>query len=67
MKQVRSYNFKYAKQLGAEDIAKSRADICGKNGEYHTFVFDGPLFAHPVEFNTGDIIEAENYTIVPIS
>jgi len=50
----------------AEDIAKSGADICGENGEYHTFAFDGPLFAHPVEFKTGDIIEVDNFTIVPI-
>lgn len=51
----------------AEDIAKSGADICGENGEYHTFTFDGPLFAHPVEFKTGEIIEIDNYTIIPIS
>lgn len=26
------------------------ADICGENGEYHSFVFDGPIFRKPVEF-----------------
>lgn len=26
------------------------ADICGENGEYHSFVFDGPLFKNPVDF-----------------
>lgn len=26
------------------------ADICGENGEYHSFVFDGPVFKHPVKF-----------------
>ncbi len=25
-------------------------DACGENGEFHTFVFDGPLFARPVSF-----------------
>ena len=25
-------------------------DACGENGEFHTFVFDGPLFAQPVDF-----------------
>ena len=24
------------------------ADICGENGEYHSFVFDGPIFHRPV-------------------
>ena len=23
-------------------------DICGENGEYHTFCFDGPIFKHPI-------------------
>lgn len=50
----------------AEDIAISGADICGENGEYHTFAFDGPLFALPVEFKTDNIVEVDNYTIVPI-
>jgi uncharacterized protein (TIGR00290 family) len=26
------------------------ADICGENGEYHSFVFDGPIFKKPVDF-----------------
>lgn len=25
-------------------------DICGENGEYHSFVFDGPIFRRPVDF-----------------
>lgn len=27
------------------------SDICGENGEYHSFVFDGPIFRRPVEYN----------------
>ena len=27
-------------------------DPCGEQGEYHTFVYDGPGFRHPVEFTT---------------
>ena len=26
------------------------ADLCGENGEYHSFVFDGPIFRHPVAY-----------------
>nr|WP_199078660.1 diphthine--ammonia ligase [Pedobacter sp. ASV19] len=29
-------------------------DPCGENGEFHTFVFDGPLFKQPVGFVTGE-------------
>jgi len=25
-------------------------DACGENGEFHTFVYDGPLLQRPVEF-----------------
>ncbi|MBB5174872.1 diphthine--ammonia ligase [Texcoconibacillus texcoconensis] len=29
-------------------------DVCGENGEFHTFVFDGPLFNQPVLFELGE-------------
>ncbi|MEI6864967.1 diphthine--ammonia ligase [Flavicella sp.] len=29
-------------------------DLCGENGEFHTFVFDGPLFKEPVTFDIGE-------------
>ena len=31
-------------------------DPCGENGEFHTFVFDGPLFASPVKFSFGEVV-----------
>jgi len=31
-------------------------DPCGENGEYHTFVFDGPGFAHPVVHSQGETV-----------
>lgn len=32
-------------------------DPAGENGEFHTFVFDGPLFKYPVNFEIGKIYE----------
>lgn len=29
-------------------------DPCGENGEFHTFVFDGPIFKRPVNFTLGE-------------
>ncbi|SRR6266404_2407084 len=29
-------------------------DPCGENGEFHTYVFDGPNFAEPVKFSVGE-------------
>lgn len=31
-------------------------DPCGENGEFHTFVFDGPLFRERVEFTIGETV-----------
>lgn len=31
-------------------------DPCGENGEFHTFVFDGPLFKQPILFDKGEIV-----------
>jgi uncharacterized protein (TIGR00290 family) len=31
-------------------------DPCGENGEFHTFVFDGPLFKTPILFNKGQVV-----------
>lgn len=35
-------------------------DPCGENGEFHTFVYDGPLFSRPIAFVTGEIVLREN-------
>lgn len=37
-------------------------DICGENGEFHTFCFDGPYFKQPVNFTKGETILKEYNT-----
>ena len=34
----------------------SNVDVCGENGEYHSFVFDGPIFKQPVNFSKGEVV-----------
>lgn len=34
-------------------------DPCGENGEFHTFVYDGPLFSKPVPFLKGEVTYRE--------
>ncbi|GAA4727426.1 diphthine--ammonia ligase [Flavisolibacter ginsenosidimutans] len=34
-------------------------DPCGENGEYHSFVFDGPIFSKPVHFKKGEKVFKE--------
>jgi uncharacterized protein (TIGR00290 family) len=31
-------------------------DPCGENGDFHSFVFDGPLFREPVRFTAGELV-----------
>ena len=48
------------------EIKAQGADICGENGEYHTFVSDGPIFSKPVAFAFGDKISDKSYVILPL-
>ena len=37
------------------------ADPCGENGEFHTFVFAGPIFHWPIPVRTGEIVHREGF------
>lgn len=41
-----------------KDLPKN-VDACGENGEFHSFVFDGPIFSRPVNFVKGEIVYKE--------
>lgn len=32
----------------------SGVDVCGENGEFHTFVYNGPIFTYPIKFSIGE-------------
>ena len=34
----------------------ANVDPCGENGEYHSFVFDGPIFKKPVPITLGEVV-----------
>ncbi len=36
-------------------------DPCGENGEFHTFVFDGPIFRNPIPVRVGEIVERDSF------
>jgi uncharacterized protein (TIGR00290 family) len=45
-------------------------DPCGENGEFHTFVVEGPGFARPVSVTVGEIVERDGFVfadVVPTS
>jgi uncharacterized protein (TIGR00290 family) len=34
----------------------ANVDPCGENGEFHTFVFEGPIFKEPIKIKTGEVV-----------
>jgi uncharacterized protein (TIGR00290 family) len=42
-----------------EDLP-AEIDPCGENGEYHSFVYDGPMFRWPVAFEIGNAVCRDN-------
>jgi uncharacterized protein (TIGR00290 family) len=42
-------------------------DPCGENGEFHTFVFDGPEFLTPVPFHRGEVREDGTFAFCDLS
>jgi uncharacterized protein (TIGR00290 family) len=42
-------------------------DPCGEHGEFHTFVTRGPMFAHPVDVQLGDIVERDGFVFADLT
>jgi uncharacterized protein (TIGR00290 family) len=36
-------------------------DPCGENGEFHTFVWDAPVFSQPVRVTQGEVVERDGF------
>lgn len=52
----REYIGRHIDESLIKDLPES-ADVCGEQGEYHTFCYDGPIFSHPVRFTLGQPYE----------
>jgi len=44
----------------------SNVDPCGENGEFHTFVFDGPIFRTRIEVNVGERVMRDGFQFVDL-
>ena len=52
-----------------EDLPDN-VDPCGENGEFHTFVFDGPTFTEPLAIQLGDEVTRDGFVfrdLLPIA
>lgn len=50
---------------GLLDDLPPGVDPCGENGEFHSFVFDGPLFHEPVPFTKGEVVHRRYVSAPP--
>ncbi|HTS50967.1 MAG TPA: hypothetical protein VMH05_23635 [Bryobacteraceae bacterium] len=44
----------------------SSADPCGENGEFHSFVYDGPMFREPVGVQLGEIVQRDGFVFADL-
>jgi diphthamide synthase (EF-2-diphthine--ammonia ligase) len=42
-------------------------DPCGENGEFHTFVYAGPIFAGPIDCEPGEILERDGFVFCDLT
>lgn len=53
-------------QQTVADLEAAGADACGEEGEYHSLVFAGPLFAAPLPVRPGAVRRHEDYSFLDI-
>ena len=41
-------------------------DPCGENGEFHTFVYDAPVFSRPIHVHSGEIVERDGFVFADV-
>ena len=41
-------------------------DPCGENGEFHSFVYAGPMFAYPLQVAVGEVTERDGFVFADI-
>ncbi len=51
----RSFAGKHINEQFLSDLPAD-VDPCSENGEFHSFVYDGPIFRNVVEFERGDVV-----------
>ncbi len=42
-------------------------DPCGENGEFHTFVYDGPGFRFPIAVEAGETVERDGFAFADLA
>jgi len=51
----REFDFDFLRDLPPQ------IDPCGERGEFHTCVYDGPMFAGPVQLDAGEVVNRDGF------
>lgn len=41
-------------------------DACGENGEFHTMVYEAPVFSRPIAVRTGEVVERDGFVFADV-
>lgn len=41
-------------------------DPCGENGEFHPFVYAGPIFSAPIACHVGETVERDEFVFCDV-
>ena len=41
-------------------------DPCGENGEFHTFVYEAPVFSRPIAVQSGEVVERDGFVFADV-
>jgi len=41
-------------------------DPCGERGEFHSFVWDGPMFSRPIPIQRGEVVERDGFVFADL-
>jgi uncharacterized protein (TIGR00290 family) len=44
-----------------------KVDPCGERGEFHSCVYDGPMFTHPIPLEPGEIVDRDGFIYADFS
>jgi len=52
-----------------DDLARLHPEIdpCGERGEFHSFAYDGPMFARSVPIRAGEVVERDGFVFADLT
>jgi uncharacterized protein (TIGR00290 family) len=65
---------KLPRQFAGRDLDRSLLaelpqgiDPCGENGEFHTFVYEGPMFKTPLSIKSGEVVTRDGFVFADVT